>query len=376
MSGKMTKFVVGSINISMTEKFTGIITSSVDGALEKQCHDILSRIGNEYVAVSIVYFFAAIDTDTYMTNDRILHSVTAAVFPECPLVSCVAQRPMSGRLVAEVVYLKEYAVVERHEDYTVLRSEDCVELLTSGSHFPQTGDIGEQSVKVFDRIGNILASESFAVSDIVRQWNYIDHITTVDDGIQNYQLFNDARSDFYSSVDWPNGYPAATGIGCDAGGVTVVVYAVKGFKGADRPIDNPLQIPAHKYSGNVLASGKEVVRTTPKFERGRLLGDVVFVSGTAAIKGENSEFSDDARVQAKEAIDVVEHLVEPSNISKDCSGFRFDLMRVYVRRPQDMATVRDAFMAHFGNISLHFLTADICRPELLLELEGVGHAFH
>lgn len=131
----------------------------------------------------------------------------------------------------------------------------------------------------------------------------------------------------------------------------MVVYAVKGFKGADRPIDNPLQIPAHKYSGNVLASGKEVVRTTPKFERGRLLGDVVFVSGTAAIKGENSEFSDDARVQAKEAIDVVEHLVEPSNISKDCSSFRFDLMRVYVRRPQDMATVRDAFMAHFGNIS-------------------------
>lgn len=360
------------MNISMTEKFTGIITSSVDGALEEQCRDILGRIDNEYTVISIVYFYAAADTDAYLLNDRILHSVTAAVFPECPLVSCVAQRPMSGRLVAEVAYLKESAVIERHEDYSVLRSEGCVELLTCGIHFPLAGDIGEQSVKVFDRIGNILESESFKVSDIVRQWNYIDHITTVDDGIQNYQLFNDARSDFYSSADWSNGYPAATGIGCDAGGVTVAVYAVKGFKGADRPIDNPLQIPAHKYSGKVLASGKEVVRTTPKFERGRLLGNIVFISGTAAIKGENSEFSDDARVQAKEAIDVVEHLVEPSNISKECSGFRFDLMRVYVRRPQDMETVRDVFSAHFGNIPIHFLTADICRPELLLELEGIG----
>ena len=360
----------------MTEKFTRIITSSVDGALEEQCRNILGRIDNEYIVISIVYFYVAADTNAYMSNDVILHSVTASFFSECPLVSCVAQRPMSGRLVAEVVYMKDSAVIERHEDYLLFRSDGCEELLTQGIHFPLAGDIGEQSAKVFDRIGNILDSESFAVSDIVRQWNYIDHITAVNSGVQNYQLFNDARSDFYSSAHWSNGYPAATGIGCDAGCVTVVVYAVKGFKGADRPIDNPLQIPAHKYSGKVLASGREVVRTTPKFERGRLLGDTVFVSGTAAIKGENSEFSNDARMQAFEAIDVVEHLVKPSNISKDCSGFRFDLMRVYVRHTLDMETVRDVFISHFGNIPIHFLTADICRPELLLELEGIGRAFH
>lgn len=117
-----------------------------------------------------------------------------------------------------------------------------------------------------------------------------------------------------------DGYPAATGIGCDSGGVMVIVYAVKGFDGANLPLDNPLQVPAHRYSGRVLASGKEAVRTTPKFERGRLLGDVVFVSGTAAIKGEDSEFSEDTRVQALGAIDVVEHLVAPSNISPNCSA--------------------------------------------------------
>lgn len=356
----------------MTEKFTGIIISSVDGTLEEQCRDILGRIDNEHVVVSIVYFFAAIDTETYLSNDRILHLVTASAFPESPLVSCVAQRPMGGRLVAEVTCLKEAAVLERHEDYSVLRSDGCVELLTKGIHFPENGDIGEQSAQVFDRTRDILESESFAISDIVRQWNYIDHITAVSGGVQNYQLFNDARSDFYSSADWSNGYPAATGIGCEAGGVMVIIYAVRGFRGADSPIDNPLQIPAHKYSEKVLASGKEAVRTTPKFERARLLGNVVFVSGTAAIKGENSTLSDDARVQALDAIDVVEHLVTPSNISKDSTGFRFEVMRVYVRRPQDMETVKDVFTAHFRTIPIHFLTADICRRELLLELEGIG----
>lgn len=360
----------------MTEKFTEIITSSVDGDLERQCADILGMIGNEYITASIVYFFEASDEETYRSNDHILHSTTISVLKDCPLVSYVSQRPMVGRLVAEILYIKGTPKVERYEDYLVLHSGGCDELLTQGIHFPMGGDIGQQSIQVFDRIGNILDSELFTVSDIVRQWNYIEHITAVNDGIQNYQMFNDARSDFYAAAEWSNGYPAATGIGCDAGGVMVVVYAVRGFRGADMPIDNPLQIPAHRYSGKVLASGKEIVRSTPKFERGRLLGDTVFVSGTAAIKGESSEFSDDPGVQALEAIDVVEHLVEPSNISPDCSGFSFELMRVYVRRPQDMETVRDVFTSHFGNVPIHFLVADICRPELLLELEGVGHCGH
>ena len=357
----------------MTEKFTEIITSSVDGDLERQCADILGRIGNEYITASIVYFFESLDEETYLSNDHILHSTTISVLKDCPLVSYVSQRPMGGRLVAEILYIKGTPKVERYEDYLVLRSDGCEELLTQGIHFPSSGDIGEQSAKVFGRLRNILESESFAVSDIVRQWNYISHITAVNDGIQNYQLFNDARSDFYAAADWSNGYPAATGIGCDSGGVMVVAYAVKGFDGANRPIDNPLQIPAHRYSGKVLASGKERVRTTPKFERGRLLGDVVFVSGTAAIKGEDSEFSDDACVQASGAIDVVEHLVAPSNIMAGCSGFNFEVMRVYVRRPMDLEVVHKVFVSHFKNIPIHFLIADICRPELLLELEGIGN---
>lgn len=370
----MPKLAVGSNQFSMTEKFTEIITSSVDGRLDRQCLDILGRLDKDHSVISVVYFFAAGSDKVCLLNGHILQSTTASALRDCPLVSYVPQRPMCGRLVAEILYIKGNPEVEMREDYVVLRSGGCEEILTQGIRFPSSGDIGEQSAKVFDRIGNILERESFAVSDIVRQWNYIDHITSVSEGIQNYQLFNDARSDFYETTEWSNGYPAATGIGCDSGGVMVVVYAIKGFKGVGKPIDNPLQIPAHKYSGEVLASGKEAVRTTPKFERGRLLGNIVFVSGTAAIKGENSEFSDDARVQAKEAIDVVEHLVAPSNISKDCVNFRFDLLRVYVRRPQDMEVIQNIFKAHFRDIPTHFLIADICRPELLLELEGVGRA--
>ena len=49
----MSKFALGSTTFFMTEKFTEIITSTVDGALERQCADILERIGYEYIIASI-----------------------------------------------------------------------------------------------------------------------------------------------------------------------------------------------------------------------------------------------------------------------------------------------------------------------------------
>lgn len=103
----------------MTEKFTEIITSTVDGALERQCVDILERIGNEYIIASITYFFEASDEDTYLLNDHILQSATSSVLKDCPLVSYVSQKPMGERLVAEILYIKGTPKVKRYEDYFV-----------------------------------------------------------------------------------------------------------------------------------------------------------------------------------------------------------------------------------------------------------------
>ena len=355
------------------DKYLKIISTCIQGSISSRCRDILGKVDKEQMVLGIVFFFEASGMDDYLESESAIVEACREHFGKtAPVVTCVAQKPIGTTLTAEVLYLREDATVEYSEDYIIIRGEKGAELITKGIHFPHEGDTGAQARRIFERIREILDNEGFKVNEIVRQWNYIEGITHTDGKIQNYQLFNDARSAFYGSVDWPNGYPAATGIGCSEGGVTVSVYAVKDCATVSKPIDNPIQVPAHKYSGKVLKEGREAVRTTPKFERARLLDDTVLVSGTAAIKGENSEISTDPWLQSEAAIDVMEHLVEPGNIFPDCPRFHFEAIRVYIKKEKDIPAIVSSLTAHWKGVPIHFLMADICRPELLLELEGIG----
>ena len=356
-----------------TDIFLKILSSKDQGGILESCRDILSKVDRRQRVLGMVFFLDAQNQEDYLEREASIEKACREYFGGVmPMITCVAQKPVDASLTAEVLYLMSDGWVEYNDDYLVIHTEDGTELLTRGLHFPQEGDTGVQARKVFGRLGEILEAEGFKVNEIVRQWNYIENITGISEGIQNYQLFNDARSAFYGSADWRNGYPAATGIGCSAGGVTVSVYAVKDAEKISKPINNPIQVPAHKYSDKVLKEGRDVVKTTPKFERARLLGDTVFISGTAAIKGEKSEISTDPRLQSEAAIDVIEHLVAPGNIFPGCPRFRFEAIRVYIKREEDIPAIVSTISNHWKGVPMFFLMADICRPELLLELEGIG----
>ena len=356
-----------------TDIFLKVLSSKEQGGIPESCRYILSKVDRRQRVLGIVFFLDARSQEEYLEKEACIEGACRDFFGDVlPMITCVAQKPVGASLTAEVLYLMSDGWIEYNADYLVIHTDDGRELLTRGLHFPKAGDTGVQARKVFERLGEILEAEGFKVNEIVRQWNYIENITGISEGIQNYQLFNDARSAFYGGSDWRNGYPAATGIGCSAGGVTVSVYAVKDAEKNGRPINNPIQVPAHKYSEKVLKEGRDIVKTTPKFERARLLGDTVFVSGTAAIKGEKSEISTDPRLQSEAAIDVVEHLVAPGNIFPGCPRFRFEAIRVYIKREEDIPAIVSTISNHWKGIPMFFLMADICRPELLLELEGIG----
>lgn len=361
----------------MFNKAQRIVSAKAEGTIKDMCLSVLSQITDSNI-LKISFFCKAQSNEEYLQNITTLKNVVQNYYTtDAPLISYIAQESYTQRLIAEVTLLTDKtATVERHRNFTLLKNGEYKELITGGI-IPDDMSLStyEQASSIFKGIEKMLHSNGFEPSDIYRQWNYIQGITILNDGSQNYQEFNDARSIFYNKSQWNNGYPAATGIGADAGGVVVEINAIKSYE-KSLPIDNPLQIAAHNYSQNVL-DGKAIdilkEKSTPKFERARLLGNTIFISGTAAIKGEQSIGSHSAVEQTAETMEIMDRLVSKENIPTQNNGSHYDLLRIYVKRKEDIESVKDFMDTHYPAAAKHYLIADVCRPELLVEIEGIAH---
>lgn len=236
-----------------------------------------------------------------------------------------------------------------------------------------------QSEEVFARLDGVLSANGFEVDDIVRQWNYIGNIVACRDGKQNYQEFNDARTRYYAKGGWRNGYPAATGIGAVGEGIVVGAIAYRSVRGGVYPIDNPLQVAAHIYSKSVLIDeAVDAVKSTPKFERAKLIeradGACCFVSGTAAIRGEESVDRSSARLQTIKTIENIEYLVSKENLVRfGCKAYdlRCAKLQVFIKRAEDYDCVRSVVEQAYPQVATVYTIADVCRSELLVEIEGI-----
>ncbi len=272
--------------------------------------------------------------------------------------------------------------------YTVVNSPGCRAVYACGIT-PGENAAGtlQQSQDAFKLMKRVLEKENMDFSHILRQWNYIENITgkTGNKGKikQNYQVFNDIRSLYYGEVDFKRGYPAATGIGMKCGGV------VLGFIAADVsgditviPIKNPDQVDAHRYSqevliGNAIQTDRQ--KSTPKFERAKAIANAnyynVYISGTAAIRGQKTLYPTDVEQQTRVTIKNISRLIAPETLEKhslhvSSSGSPFSHIRVYVKNETDVPAVKKICDNHYGEVPSLYLISDICRDNLLVEIEG------
>jgi enamine deaminase RidA (YjgF/YER057c/UK114 family) len=174
----------------------------------------------------------------------------------------------------------------------------------------------------------------------------------------------------YDRADFPVGYPAATGIGQATGGIHLEFIALDAPTAVEvSPISNPQQIDAHCYSTDVLVgrpAGHLPERTSPKFERAKRLawdgGEIVFVSGTASIVGEQSVGLGDPVEQTRTTLGHIGGLL---------GGETPSYLRAYVKHARDIAAVRGVCEKTYPHTPVTYVEADVCRGELLVEIEGL-----
>lgn len=206
----------------------------------------------------------------------------------------------------------------------------------------------------------------------LRLWNYLPRINADGGGLERYRQFNIGRQQAFIEAghDVFEGAPAACALGTRGGGLGIRFLA---GSTAPQPLENPRQVPAYRYS---TAHGPR----SPTFSRAALADAgpgrlALFVSGTASIVGEVSLHPGDVQAQTHETLRNL-HAVLAAARSRCASAFTLaDLScSVYVRHTADVAAVREILEAAAGAVpGAVYVQADICRSELLVEIEG--HAF-
>ncbi len=340
-------------------------------------------------------FISVANNSEYIQSKRKLLSCAKDFFIKIPPTSIIAQTPEHEMIVLELTIiegLQANEIIHRENNkssWLVINRCGSKMLIATGScDNSETDKILQQSTLAFSQIQDILMEEEMEFSNIVRQWNYIEQITrnvTLEKSTsQHYQIFNDVRSKFFNQADFINGYPAATGIGTDCGGITIDIIATGFGPGCSTSaIKSPVQLDAYSYSTEVLAENNtmsDFCRTSPKFERAKLLITPeykwIFISGTAAIKGQVSVPVISAGLQTEMTIQNIMSLISIDNLQKHGINANHKIvishLRVYVKFRADIPEVKNICLKYFPNIPTVYIIADICRPELLVEIEGLA----
>ncbi len=252
---------------------------------------------------------------------------------------------------------------------------------------PASQGVYQQARDVLETMRGELVKAGSGFEHVVRTWFYLGAITANEAGLQRYKEFNRARAEFYRGIEFhcsasePNIpqaiYPASTGIGTRgtdlvAGCVALETQRPDAFL---LPLENPQQTPAYAYHPRFSPQ-------SPKFSRGvaLVLGNYIttWVSGTASVVHSISRHPGDIKLQTEQTIENIERLISSENFGfhgvKHAGARLKDLakIRVYLKRPEDFATCKSICEKRFGSVPAIYAVADVCRPELLVEIEGVA----
>lgn len=364
-----------------------------EGITIKEQLDYLSGFWTGKI-IRLVFFGNPGNNEEYLVHlDLIAEAVENYFGEEAPVFSYVAQPPLEkDDLVLEISEMEWGTGIEvsykkqGRLPYIVTEGDDTKKLFVGGVMADSLKDpIRKQADQVFSRLKDIFVKENMPVSSIVRQWNYIEQITGIEGNHQHYQDFNDSRTHFYSSNTWKDGFPAATGIGTSFGGVMIDLEAICYATPENRiiPLNNTLQVPAFDYSEQVLLGEEDQElkrKTTPKFERAKLIlekeSGLIYISGTAAIRGENSLEGIGPEKQTRITLENIEHLISYRTLKDTKIGLqdnaRIISMRVYLKEAGFLEEVRQVVMEKYTGIQVVYLLADVCRDELLVEVEGLA----
>jgi chorismate lyase/3-hydroxybenzoate synthase len=238
--------------------------------------------------------------------------------------------------------------------------------------FGDSAALSQATLAAYARIFEVLERNEH--QHLIRVWNYLPEINREADGDERYRHFNSARQTAFRASGRPTAVsvPAASALGSPAGSPISIYFLAA--RESPKMIENPRQTSAYHYP-------KKFGIHSPSFSRACVLsesgGTNLFVSGTASIVGHETIHPGDVIAQTRETLANIDALLEEANRVVGTQRYALDALKlkVYVRRPADLEAIRGALASRLRpSTSIVFLRADVCREELLVEIEATGES--
>lgn len=239
-----------------------------------------------------------------------------------------------------------------------LRVEDA-RLLGENGLRDATRSLYEELYREADALGGLIP---------IRAWNVIPGILEPLESLPHrYMGFNAGRHDAFlrrygSEAELAARGPTATGVG--SAGADLVVHALLAKTGG-QPVENPRQVPAWKYS-------TRFGPRPPCFARATRVDHAshpwLLVGGTASVVGEESRHPHEVDAQLGETAQNIRALLQEAG----ADGAKPKSLRAYFVRDADEGLLRRRIPQELGlSGELELVRAELCRPELVVEIEGL-----
>ena len=215
----------------------------------------------------------------------------------------------------------------------------------------------------------------------IRLWNFVPGIQSRAATVpERYRIFNVGRfrafeSWFGSGQASFGSPPASSAVG--SVGRDLAIYCLAAPE-PGRHVENPRQTPAYRYSsryGPLPPSFARATATPAPDGHEHLL-----VAGTASIVGEETIHQGDLAAQTHETLRNMAAIVRTSCGARDADPEttvewldRFRSVRVHLLDGRDVSCVAPLVESRFRQVRhVEFCEADLCRRDLLIEIEGVA----
>jgi chorismate lyase/3-hydroxybenzoate synthase len=234
---------------------------------------------------------------------------------------------------------------------------------------PPRKSLEDVSFQAYQAVFSLLQSEN--IPNLLRVWNYFAAINADEaDGVERYKHFCIGRHEAFAQFErlQTADIPAASAVGSQ-GGQFVLYFIASTQRGT--AVENDLQVSAYDYPPQYGPRSPLFARAT---RLSWLKGSPLFISGTASIVGHASTCLGDVAQQTRETLKNIHRVLATAFPERSAENFsQLRSLKVYIRRASDFPLIQAMIEQAIGtHVPCLYLLADICRGELLLEIEAIA----